>query len=149
MKLLFCSSCGDVFAIHKQERSCLCGKTKGRYLDNVNAVYSGTGAVPLGFHNQDFINSVLRRPQEGMGKEFVAFVIPYVAPSFKEEKPALPDDLASEIAKKLSSRKKMESFSEFVKLKESREKVDIGNFFNRFKKEKKPMQQQQQPMQQR
>lgn len=98
MKLLFCANCNDVFAIHKQEKSCLCGKTKGHYVDNINAVYSGSGAVPIGFHNQSFIRSLLQRPQEGMGKEFTAFVIPYTNPSFKEEKTS--------------------GFSEYVRLKE-------------------------------
>jgi hypothetical protein len=99
MKLLFCANCNDVFAIHKQERHCLCGKTKGHYVDNINAVYSGINAVPLGFHNSRFISALLQRPQEGLGKEFTAFVIPHVNPSFKEEK--------------------AKGFSEYVKLKET------------------------------
>jgi len=102
MKLLFCSSCNDVFAIHKQERSCLCGKTKGHYTDSLNAVYSGASAVPLGFNNQSFIRSLLLRPQEGSGKDFTAFVIPHVAPSFKS----------------VDTDPSKGSFSEFVQIKE-------------------------------
>jgi len=45
--------------------------------------------------------------------------------------------------------KKEKEMKRFKKWLENREKMDVGNFFNRFKKDKKPaQQQQQQPAQQ-
>jgi hypothetical protein len=76
MKLLICLKCQDVFKLStKRERSCECGATKGRYLeDGINAVHSG--GVPLGFSNPSLVEALSTRPQSGSGRVFTAFVIP-------------------------------------------------------------------------
>lgn len=81
MKLLLCQDCGDVFNLKREVKTCGCGKTRGQYTDDLNAVYSG--GIPLGFANSTFLEAVLRQPESGMGKEFTAFVIPHECPTFK------------------------------------------------------------------
>lgn len=44
MKLMFCTDCSDVFKLVRYgERSCLCGKVRGKLLDNTQAVINGEG----------------------------------------------------------------------------------------------------------
>lgn len=92
MKLLMCLDCGDVFNLSKKEKQCGCGKTKGRYIDNLNAEYEGN-SQPIGFANGSFrqafqlqrIENELREPKRNneccKGVEFTAFFIPYAATS--------------------------------------------------------------------
>ena len=77
MKLIFCTKCLDVVRLKQGpgERYCECGECFGRYTDDVNAYYGGP-AIPLGFHNVEFIHALRNQPEKGMGKEFKAFVIP-------------------------------------------------------------------------
>lgn len=84
MKLLYCTECKDVFRMFFEERSCFCGKTKGNYIDNLNAVFSGP-AIPLGFHNTFFYNALENQPESGWGKTFEAFVIQKDCPTFKKK----------------------------------------------------------------
>lgn len=84
MKLLLCQDCGDVFSLTKVKRSCQCGETSGRYIDNLNAEYSGDAAIPLGFHNTFFLNAIHNQPESGLGKNFEAFVIPKECPTYKK-----------------------------------------------------------------
>ena len=60
MKVLFCGACHDLFGLRDYYKSCDCGRTKGRYVDTSNAVYSGNAALPLGIANQDFTSAVAR-----------------------------------------------------------------------------------------
>lgn len=53
MKLLCCLDCADIFSLSSKEKSCGCGKTSGKYIDDLNAVYSGN-AQPIGFSNKSF-----------------------------------------------------------------------------------------------
>jgi hypothetical protein len=85
MKLLFCKQCFDVFRLTHVERKCECGSTKGRYDDDVDAVYSGEYAVPLGFINSSFRTAILNQPNDGKGSEFTAFVIPKICPTMVKE----------------------------------------------------------------
>ena len=87
MKLLFCTKCGDMFAvIPKKIRSCECGAVSGAYEDDgLNAWYAGNTAVPFGFLNSSFMAAVIQQPERGNGKEFTAFVIPKVCPTFKKK----------------------------------------------------------------
>lgn len=78
MKLLFCSSCSDVFSLDMELKTCSCGKTSGRYTDHLNAEYSGEG-VMIGFNNSTFINA-LRNP----GSDFIAFTIKEPCRTFKK-----------------------------------------------------------------
>jgi endogenous inhibitor of DNA gyrase (YacG/DUF329 family) len=85
MKLILCKECGDVVRLVTEEiRYCLCGKCSGRYKDNLNAWYKGKNAIPLGVENQSLISAVYRQPQEGMGTQFNAFVIPVVCKTFEK-----------------------------------------------------------------
>jgi len=46
MKLLHCLECGDVLALLSQPRSCRCGRSQGRYLEDGHAAeYSGPACV--------------------------------------------------------------------------------------------------------
>ena len=68
-----------------EERSCLCGKVKGRYLkDGHHAEYSGEGAIPLGLDNHEFVAAVKRRPnwKAHRGIRFDAFIVPKNIGSF-------------------------------------------------------------------
>jgi len=84
MKLLFCPKCQDIFRLPSNliERVCECGKTRGRYLDELNAEYSG--GIPLGFENSSLVAAIMNQPNEGMGKQFTAFVIPKLCDTFEE-----------------------------------------------------------------
>ena len=94
MKLLFCKECNAVFSLTLKEKSCDCGKTKGRYTDTLNAVYQGP-AMSLGFNNSSFINAMclqalLNLKEENntdaysKGEEFIAFTIPVWTKTLKK-----------------------------------------------------------------
>ena len=68
-----------------EERFCVCGKSKGKYLDDLNAEYSGP-AIPLGFYNTFFVNALKNQPKRVPGKEFEAFVIEKECPTFRKKK---------------------------------------------------------------
>lgn len=53
-----------------------CGLTKGEYIDQLNAIYPGEHAVPLGFTYNSLIKAIQNQPKDGLGKQFTAFVIP-------------------------------------------------------------------------
>jgi hypothetical protein len=80
MKLLLCPDCTDVFNLTSRLKSCRCGKARGVYVNDVDAVYSD--GVPLGFANSSFLKAVIEPPKIGRGKEFTAFVIPAQCPTF-------------------------------------------------------------------
>ena len=78
MKLIFCRECEDVIRLNFDKRTCLCGKSGGRYLDNIQAEIHGP-CVALGFGNGPFVRAVreaLRADPGSMGIFFKAFVIP-------------------------------------------------------------------------
>ena len=84
MKLIICLNCDDVFKLDYKERTCKCGRAKGKYLkDGYNAVYSG--GMPLGFNNSSLTSAMRNQPEEGMGRVFEAFVIPKSCPTMKVE----------------------------------------------------------------
>lgn len=82
MKLLFCPKCSDVFSLSFDEKSCSCGESKGKYLDNLSAEH--TGGIPIGFDNTSFVIALKQQPDSGMGKKFNAFVIPKQCNTFKK-----------------------------------------------------------------
>lgn len=86
MKILLCLECNDLFNLGMDEKICQCGKTKGRYLDSLNAVYEGEKAFPIGFANTSFAKAILKQPFEGSGERFEAFVIPKQCPTFLKQK---------------------------------------------------------------
>lgn len=76
MKLLKCPHCSDIFNLTLTEKSCSCGKTKGKYSqDGINAIVSPS-SVAIGFQNSSFLRALDRQPVAGMGEEFTAFIIP-------------------------------------------------------------------------
>lgn len=93
MKLLMCLDCGDIFNLTRDIKQCSCGKTKGRYTGNLNAVYTGN-AQPIGFANSSFSVALqLQKIQDKhdlsefqMGVKFEAFFIPKFAKSIVYEK---------------------------------------------------------------
>ncbi len=82
MKLLLCLKCNDIFSLDFFEKSCSCGSTKGKYLDQKFAEYCGEFAVPLGISNPSLINAIKNQPHEGMGELINAFIIPKNCPTF-------------------------------------------------------------------
>ena len=84
MKLLFCKDCQDIIRLIDTKRTCRCGKVSGKYIDNIHVVYSGDNAVPIGFANSTLRNAVLNQPIQGMGKEFIAFVMPKITKNIKK-----------------------------------------------------------------
>lgn len=85
MKLLLCKTCQDVIRLFAEERQCKCGAVRGRYVDDVNSVYSGDSAVPLGFSNSSLVSAMHNQPNSGLGRRFDAFVIPRNCPSYNKE----------------------------------------------------------------
>lgn len=83
MKLLYCTICNDVFSLGLKVKTCTCGQTSGKYEDEVNATYSGPG-ITLGFTNLSFLAAIQNQPKDGLGPEFVAFVIPKNCKTFKK-----------------------------------------------------------------
>lgn len=53
MKLLYCKKCNSIFSLGHKLKECECGKTKGKYIDNLNALYAGRYAKPMGIDNRD------------------------------------------------------------------------------------------------
>lgn len=77
MKFVLCRKCQDVFKLHYEARTCQCGHSKGVYLDDLYAEYSGDHAVPIGFDNHSLIRTLQEHPFNGeRGKVFDAFIIP-------------------------------------------------------------------------
>jgi len=78
MKLVLCKNCQDVIRLFDEYRFCKCGKSGGRYIDDVVAVYWGTHAIPLGFDNGSLSMAVINQPPQNAptGECFTAFIIP-------------------------------------------------------------------------
>jgi hypothetical protein len=85
VKLLFCKACQDLFRLFTGERACRCGETRGRYVGDIDAIYSGEPAVPLGIENSSFAKAVTLQPPYGDGYRFEAFVIPMKCAAFTKE----------------------------------------------------------------
>ncbi len=84
MKLLLCKNCQDVIRLVQEEvRTCRCGKVSGKYINDLDAIYSGDDAIPLGFANSTLVEAIVNQPEgNGLGKEFTAFVIPKKCSTF-------------------------------------------------------------------
>lgn len=103
MKLIYCMQCNDVVKLRGKERTCYCGASGGRYLDELKAEFFGP-CVPLGFANTSFAIALKNQPEgPGLGERFEAFVIPRVCPTMtkfdhmiKVRKPGAPGDVHTE-----------------------------------------------------
>jgi len=83
MKLLYCPECEDLFNLRAGKwKICSCGKARGRYMDGLQAVYSG--GIPVGFQNRSFRAALLGQPEKGLGRRFEAFVIPKECPTMEK-----------------------------------------------------------------
>lgn len=82
VKLFLCLLCHDVVRMTKEPRSCSCGHTQGRYVDDLNAELT-EGAIPIGFNSQSLADAIKLQPDSGSGERFDAFVIPKDVPSIK------------------------------------------------------------------
>lgn len=61
MKALFCVECGDLFALSMhREKSCECGRARGRYVNREQATFSG--GLPIGIANGDLRSAAARWP---------------------------------------------------------------------------------------
>jgi len=52
------------------------------YINEIDAIYSGDDAVPIGFANGSLVEALRNQPEAGMGKVFTAFVIPKECETF-------------------------------------------------------------------
>lgn len=87
MKLIFCRNCQSLVKLNMSLKYCECKKSYGRYIDDLNAEYSGP-AIPIGIANQSFLDAyykhnALRTHKEGI--EFKAFFISDNCSSFKRK----------------------------------------------------------------
>lgn len=82
MKLLFCPECTDIVRLFSEPRTCRCGKSSGRYVDDNEAVM--THGIPIGIGNDTFTSAIRHRQDSGNGTMFGAFVFPVHHPSVIE-----------------------------------------------------------------
>lgn len=64
MKLLLCLECGDVVRMRPESRTCVCGKSSGRYVDD-EVVEQTAGSVSLALHNHDLraaLDALIQQP---------------------------------------------------------------------------------------
>lgn len=95
MKLLLCThkDCHDVIRLVKEERTCACGRTKGHYINDREAVYTGRYAQPLVIEDLSLIHAIHHRDAR-MNKSFAAYVPRKDIHSFiKQEEAELFDPL--------------------------------------------------------
>lgn len=84
MKLLLCRACQDVLKLQespsqREARRCKCGKSGGRYLDQLNAEFWGRHALLIGFDNNSLaavVHGDLWKGDPPYGPRFTAFIIP-------------------------------------------------------------------------
>ena len=58
MKLLYCSSCHDVFKLNVGvKRTCMCGRVWGEYTDDCYAITNGKG-ISLAIGNGSLLNAI-------------------------------------------------------------------------------------------
>lgn len=81
MKLIYCLECKAIINLRQEEKKCVCGKSGGQYVDNINAEIYGP-CVPLGFANDSFSRAYQIQKEKnkkgggGWGSIFEAFWIP-------------------------------------------------------------------------
>jgi hypothetical protein len=80
IKLFFCPFCKDLLALRKHYRSCECGRSGGKYIDNLNAEITGE-AVGIGIHNMSLGTAIGLQPLRGWGRRLDAFVLPKICPT--------------------------------------------------------------------
>ena len=59
MKLLLCTKCKSIFNLSEtEEKTCSCGKTKGKYKTPSQAEYEGEYAVPISIGNNSLFDAL-------------------------------------------------------------------------------------------
>jgi hypothetical protein len=74
MKLIYCSACHDIVKLEMTTRTCKCGKSGGRNVDDIVAEIEGD-AVPFGINNTSFAEALSKYPTSKKGTNFIAWVI--------------------------------------------------------------------------
>lgn len=124
MKLLLCLKCSDIFSLRMEERLCVCGLTKGKYIDNLNAEVSGP-CMPIGFANDSFIRSLRMQRAENkyqkeptccQGVDFEAFFIHNCASSVKRTD-KLENHIQSDKEQQAEMKNFIETFAPIIKKK--------------------------------
>ncbi|WP_370978595.1 hypothetical protein [Agaribacterium sp. ZY112] len=83
MKLILCRDCGDVVKLMHNPRQCFCCASGGRYTGVAGNAEVWGPIIPIGFHNTSFTTALENQPESGLGRDFVAFVIPKECDSVK------------------------------------------------------------------
>lgn len=90
MKLLYCNECEDIVVLRSYFRTCECKSCRGRYVDDVNAIFYGPGTV-IGVSNPSFSKAlgmtaldVSRGRERDMGHNFDSWVMPLGCLSVKK-----------------------------------------------------------------
>lgn len=86
MKLIFCPYCADVVRLKKFMKKCDCGKIFGKYEEDGLTATISDKAIPIGFSNKSFVDSIKSKPSPEIGTRFDAFVISRFADSIKIQK---------------------------------------------------------------
>jgi hypothetical protein len=74
MKLIYCPSCSDVITLKRIVKQCECGKSWGKYEDNLVSEIGGK-AIPIGFSNSSFTKALLEGKKHHKTVKFDAYVI--------------------------------------------------------------------------
>lgn len=74
MYMLLCKHCSEVISLSHNTKKCSCGSTEGKYINDVEAEYSGP-AIPFELDNKTFIAAAAEFDKVGEGMGFVGFVI--------------------------------------------------------------------------
>ena len=89
MKLLLCNRCGSMFNLASITKMCSCGRVKGRYTDNLNAIYTGKSAVAFCIGNGSFDNACREQnykdktdPEAFHGSRFDSWICPANSDTF-------------------------------------------------------------------
>jgi len=78
MKLIFCPECYDIFDLDiKEVKSCHCGQSSGKYLDDLRTVEVSEKAIVICFNNQQFTNALIFTcDDDKSGQNFNAWILP-------------------------------------------------------------------------
>ena len=92
MKLLVCRKCGDIFNLSDKAKTCSCGESSGRYVDDLNAEIKGdckaigfsNGSLESAYRLQLKIDEAQGNKETCcLGERFEAFFIPESAKTVK------------------------------------------------------------------
>lgn len=91
MKLLMCPTCLDIFNLTLETKTCVCGQSYGKYVNDLDVEISEI-AIPIAFSSTSFDEALYRQRIENKyakddtcckGQEFTAFFIPEWAKSIR------------------------------------------------------------------